>query len=183
MGSYADYDTVQRVSGSGHLRITVDSDQATVVLIPNSGTAGYSYAIAPNATGTTYDLTMKAGWNLVAAAPGTTFPGELWGWTGSSYESATEPVAWQGFWCKVGSAGPVEIQTVLGPRTITLTDGWNLIGNCMASPATLGMPGGMIAWIYDADTGYESRTTLQPGQGAWVKATAGQQVTLTSSGG
>jgi hypothetical protein len=26
-------------------------------------------------------------------------------------------------------------------------------------------------------------TTLQPGQGGWVKATAGQQLTLTAAGG
>ena len=64
-------------------------------------------------------------------------------------------MAWQGFWCKVDSRQTYEIQTVLGPHTIDLADGWNLIGNCMSSGATLTLPSGTLAWVYDADTGYD----------------------------
>jgi uncharacterized repeat protein (TIGR02543 family) len=134
---------------------------------------------------TPYTLTLKVGWNLVAAAPGTaTFPDVLFGWTGSGYQSTTEPVAWQGYWCKVASGQAVEILTLPGPHIIDLADGWNLIGNCMATPATLTLPSAdMVAFVYDPDTGYLSTKTLAPGQGAWVKSTAtGQHVTLTSSG-
>jgi Divergent InlB B-repeat domain/Calcineurin-like phosphoesterase len=132
-----------------------------------------------------FDLTLKAGWNLVAAAPGTLFPTSLWGWNGQSYTSTSEPIAWQGFWCKVGAEQAVDIKTTVGPHPIDLAEGWNLIGNSMATPATLGLPSGLVAWTYDATEGTYASTTsaLQPGQGAWVKATAGQQMTLTSSGG
>jgi hypothetical protein len=134
----------------------------------------------------TFTLTLKVGWNLVAAAPGTSFlPLGLWGWNGSGYTSTNNPVAWQGYWCKASDEQNVEIQTEPGPYTIDLADGWNLIGNCMSSPAALTLPSGVVAWIWNADPGsYQSVTTLQPGQGAWVRSTeTGQQVTLTASGG
>ena len=92
-------------------------------------------------------------------------------------------MSWRGYFCQVDSGQTHEIQTVLGPHTIELVDGWNLIGNSMSSGATLTLPVGAVAWVWDADTGYESKTALQPGQGAWVKGTAGQQVILTASGG
>jgi hypothetical protein len=129
-----------------------------------------------------HSLSLEAGWNLVAGAPGTEFPGVLFSWNGTGYTSVNEPTAWQGFWCQVDQDQSVGIQTLAGPHTIDLSVGWNLIGNCMATAATLQLPSGIAAWVYDPAGGFTSVTTLQPGQGAWVKGTAsGQQVTLTGS--
>ena len=132
-----------------------------------------------------FTLTLKAGWNLVAAAPGTTLPGRaLWL---ERYDLPERHRA-RGVEGILVQGGLPEQNVRYRPSSVpipsTLRDGWNLIGNCMATAATLTLPSGALALVYDPDTGYVSpKTTLQPGQGAWVKATAGQQVTLTASGG
>ncbi len=70
---------------------------------------------------------------------------------------------------------------VTGPHTVNLTTGWNLIGNSMNTVANLTLPGGVPAFVYNPATqGYASTTTLQPGQGAWVKGISGQSVVLTA---
>ena len=70
---------------------------------------------------------------------------------------------------------------VTGPHMVNLTTGWNLIGNSMNTAATLTLPSGASAFFYNPSTqSYASTTTLQPGQGAWVKGTSGQNVTLTA---
>lgn len=120
---------------------------------------------------------LSPGWNLIAAGSGTTFPTTLFGWNGSSYESTTSPVAWQGYWCRVGEEQTVQISTVAGPHTTGLTAGWNLIGNPMSSTASLTLPAGRVAFAYDATARtYVSTTTLAPGQGAWVRGSAGETV-------
>jgi Tol biopolymer transport system component len=123
-------------------------------------------------------LVLIPGWNLVAAAPGTTFPSVLFGWDGTSYTSTGDPAAWQGYWCKPPAFGTIEMQTVDGPHSIDLSAGWNLIGNPMGHAAALTLPAGSIAFIFNGAT-YASTTTLKPGQGAWVKGAAGQTVVLT----
>jgi predicted outer membrane repeat protein len=140
-----------------------------------SGTAEFdrgAYEYRPSTT-----VALVSGWNLVAAATGTTtFPGILFGWNGSSYASAAAPASWHGYWCKVAEEQTVEIQTVDGPHTITLTSGWNLIGNSAGVPVSL--PTGFVAFIYTG-TSYQSATKLGPGQGAWVKATEDGDIVLT----
>ncbi len=126
-------------------------------------------------------VTLQTGWNLVAGGPGTIFPAALFGWNGSAFSSTSSPVAWQGYWCKVGAEELVDMSTVSGPHTADLTTGWNLIGNPMGSTATLGLPSGRMAFDYDAVLHrYVSTTTLVPGQGAWVKGTVGETVTFTA---
>jgi predicted outer membrane repeat protein len=140
-----------------------------------SGTAEFdrgAYEYRPSTT-----VALLSGWNLVAAASGTTtFPGVLFGWNGSSYVSATTPASWQGYWCKVAEGQTVEIQTVDGPHTVTLSSGWNLIGNSAGVPVSLQT--GFVAFVYTS-TGYQSATKLDPGQGAWVKATEVGDIILT----
>ena len=137
--------------------------------------------IRPATGGSTYNLNLQIGWNLIAATPGATFPSQLFAWNGSSYVSGTSATAWQGYWIKATSASSVTITGVTGPHTVNLTTGWNLIGNSMNTVANLTLPGGVPAFIYNPATqGYTSTTTLQPGQGAWVKGTSGQSVILTA---
>lgn len=73
------------------------------------------------------------------------------------------------------SAAGVDLTSILG-------DERNLIGNPMADTATLTLPSGSVAFIWDATAGsYASSGTLAPGQGAWVKGAAGE--TVEFSGG
>ena len=137
-------------------------------------------ACAPEASASS-SVTLSPGWNLVAGGPGTAFPSVLFGWDGASYGSTTTPAAWGGYWCKVTEQQVVSLSTVDGPHTTALTTGWNLIGNPMSSTATLTLPSGGVAFVYDSSTGtYVSTTTLAPGSGAWVKGTAGETVTIFS---
>ncbi len=134
-------------------------------------------------TAQTYALPLQPGWNLVAAAPGTTFPSGLFGWDGSAYQSTASVVAWQGYWCKVSQQSSLIVTGVAGPRTIALTTGWNLIGNSMNSAAALGLPNGVTAFVYDTGAqSYSSVLSLLPGQGAWVNGTSGGSVTLAPAG-
>ena len=139
--------------------------------------------IRPAST-STYTINLAVGWNLVAATPGTTgFPASLFGWTGSAYQSVADPASWSGYWCKATSTGTVTVTPTTGPKTINLTTGWNLIGNSMGTVATLTLPSGRSAFVYDTSSkSYVSTTSLQPGQGAWVKGVnSGETAVLTGS--
>lgn len=127
-------------------------------------------------------LSLRAGWNLVAAAPGTTFPGALFGWSGESYESTANPASWAGYWCKVSEDQPVTIQTIVPAtqHTIVMSAGWNLIGNSAGHAMSLSLAAGRSAFVYDVAVGaYESVLTLLPGQGAWVRGEVGEEAVLT----
>jgi Calcineurin-like phosphoesterase len=180
------YPDAETLPASGHIRVTVSPSgvnlECVKTYLPGQGTNGEiaaSHTVgAPESE--TYTSTLRAGWNLVAGAPGTSFPGVLFGWDGHEYASTATVSSWQGYWCKVDTQQTVEIHTASPPPTIALTDGWNLIGNSMRVPADLTLPAGRVAFAYDAVEGqYASVLTLLPGQGAWVKATAGEEATLT----
>ena len=182
------YPTAQTLPASGYIRVTVSPSSGVSLdylktYLPGQGTNGEiaaSHTISPPPPNDTYPLALEAGWNLVAAAPGSSFPGVLFGWSGGAYQSVSAVSSWQGYWCKLGTQQSVEIRTATAPPTITMTDGWNLIGNSMRVTADLTLPPGRVAFAYDAVEGqYASVLTLQPGQGAWVKATAGEEAILT----
>ena len=148
------------------------------------GAYEYEY-VAPS----TVDVSLAAGWNLVAGGPGTDFGSAIFGWNGSAYFSPPAVEAWQGYWCKATTATTVDMHPVAGPHTITLTTGWNLIGNPMAVAAAVAVydagdvliPGRSL-FVYTPGSGYATTPTLAPGQGAWVKGTAGETVVLTPTG-
>ena len=148
------------------------------------GAYEYEY-VAPS----TVDVSLAAGWNLVAGGPGTDFGSAIFGWNGSAYFSPPAVEAWQGYWCKATTATTVDMHPVAGPHTITLTTGWNLIGNPMAVAAAVAVydagdvliPGRSV-FVYTPGSGYATTPTLAPGQGAWVKGTAGETVVLTPTG-
>ena len=127
-------------------------------------------------------ITLRAGWNLVAGAAGTDFGGDLFGWSGNTYTSTTDPVAWLGYWRKVDVETTVILVTAPGPHTTALAEGWNLIGNPMSTTATLTLPPTRQAFIYDPEDGYSSTSTLAPGQGAWVRGAVDETVVFTPVG-
>jgi uncharacterized repeat protein (TIGR02543 family) len=173
----------------GNTRAGGSTEQAGSTSVTMSWTAAtnaywdiVAAAIKPATGASTYDLNLAVGWNLIAATPGVTFPSQLFAWTGSTYQSATSATAWQGYWIKATSVSSLTVTGATGPHTVNLTTGWNLIGNSMNTSATLTLPAGVSAFVYNPATqGYSSVLTLQPGQGAWVKGTSGQNVVLTGS--
>jgi len=56
-----------------------------------------------------------------------------------------------------------------------------MIGNPF--PTAARVSGASIVYIYDPDRGYQERTTLQAGQGAWAFSTSGATITLSSTSG
>jgi hypothetical protein len=138
------------------------------------------FLLSSSALASSSSLTLRPGWNLVAAGPGTTFPSTLFGWNGTSYVSTTTPAAWRGYWCKVSGQESVSLATVYGPYSTSLATGWNLVGNPMSYPAALTLPAGRVAFSYEASAQtYVSTLDLTPGQGAWVRGEEGEWVTLS----
>ena len=66
-GTYSEYSTIEMLPSTGHLKVTVGTDQATVDYISSSSTSGtvnYSYDILPsNTTPSQYTITASAGAN------------------------------------------------------------------------------------------------------------------------
>jgi hypothetical protein len=159
--------------------IRIDTDlpgQSTVF-----GTGSQPLPVWPP-VGDTYSLLLHSGWNLVASAPGTVFPGVLFGWNGGAYESVTSCASWHGYWCKMAEEQATMIQTTVPttPYSMGVVDGWNLIGNSTRYSAGLTLETGRVAFIYNAAAGqYESVLTLLPGQGAWVRGGVGEEASLT----
>jgi uncharacterized protein YkwD len=197
-------DLTTAVSGSGAITRTPNKSSyylgelVSVEAVPDSGWGFVGWSGDLSGAGSVRELVMDAGksataafsdtvvelqigWNLVAAAPGTVFGDVLFGWNGSTYASVTDPTAWQGYWLRASSTRTVYIATAPGPQTVSLATGWNLVGNPMDSAAALTLPSGRMAFIYDAVTKtYVSISTLEPGQGAWIKGAAGELVVFTA---
>jgi hypothetical protein len=126
----------------------------------------------------TLPLTLLAGWNLVAGGPASDFLGAtLFGFDGTAYFStaSSNMVAGQGYWVRQENGTTVSITTVTPPLAVLLDPGWNLIGN--AGSTVVSLPAGMTAFIFDG-TRYLSTSTLQPGQGAWVRASVAEEIIL-----
>jgi hypothetical protein len=69
-GDHGTYTTIKMLPSTGHLLITVSSEEATVEYIRSNGGDSYTYTIAPNETGPTHSLTMA----VDPAGSGTTTP-------------------------------------------------------------------------------------------------------------
>ena len=122
--------------------------------------------------------TVGQGWNLVAGNAGSDTGGvTLFAYDGSYYSmpaALMEPG--YGYWGRFTTTGSVDLACSGMPVAVHLEGGWNLIGNSGHRAAAL--PEGLLAFAY-ANGGYVSTGILEPGQGAWVKAAAAADITLT----
>ena len=136
------------------------------------------FDLPPLSVGVSLDL----GWNLVAGGPGSD-TGELllFGYDGSSYESGSAEVieVGGGYWVRAPSGGGAAMAVVAAPIAVSLTPGWNLIGN--SSCDDVSVPEGYVAFAFDGHE-YCSTTTLAPGEGAWIKGDASATVSLEPAG-
>jgi hypothetical protein len=125
--------------------------------------------------------TLPAGWNLVAGAAGSNTSGAtVFGFSGGSYQSSTAAnmQAGKGYWVRFAAPTSVTLTTVPAPFTVPLSAGWNLIGNATSGAAVL--PQGKTAFVFEGAR-YLSRTTLESGQGAWVRAIGNETLVLSPS--
>lgn len=119
----------------------------------------------------------RAGWNLVAGGPDSDTGGRvIFGFDSSGFYSAqaSSMVAGRGYWVNTPDSTVLDLDIQPPPVPVSLVPGWNLIGNSSGVPVKL--PAGLVAFVFDG--GFVSTTTLQPGEGAWIKAATEQFLEL-----
>jgi len=131
------------------------------------------------------------GWNLVSLPVGvedasvmTLYPNSIEGTLfGYPYGDPLPALLnGDGYWLRFSAAGT---NTLTGECTddavVSLTEGWNLIGSVSGS-AGLADPNGVVieGTLYDYPYG-EPATSVEPGKGYWVRASAAGDVTVSTS--
>jgi murein tripeptide amidase MpaA len=135
--------------------------------------------------------TLSAGWNLVsipaqaanmsaaalfplATAPVYTYSG--------TYSGATTLQTGTGYWVKYPTSAVIQFCGTAGADTISLSQGWNLVGfsggpvaatSFATSPANI-----IISPFYTFKSAYVPAAMLQPGVGYWVRASQPGKITL-----
>jgi murein DD-endopeptidase MepM/ murein hydrolase activator NlpD len=121
---------------------------------------------------------VEPGWQLIAGSAGSDCLGaSLFSFDGGSCRSvqAAGLVAGKGYWGYFPQAGTLQLRTAAPPLIVPLTLGWNLIGN--ATPGLVTLPQGKSAFVFEQGR-YVSRTSLAPGEGAWLGASAAEDLVL-----
>jgi hypothetical protein len=155
-----------------YLAAPADPVVLTGVVADHSVTVGFQPVVL--------NVSLGAGWNLVAGGPGSGPAGlQLFYFTTSGYDfSAPENmVAGRGYWVRFTAPGSMQLKTTTLPLSIHLEKGWNLIGN--SSGLTVPVPAGLMAFIWSG--GYSIATTLAPGQAAWIYVSIPEDIILTVS--
>jgi PKD repeat protein len=172
-------------SSPGSYTVTLTVTDSTGASAQNRSTITVSAGTPPPAPGVS--VTYQAGWNIVAAPTGTTITGAslpLYTFqTGDTvYRTASTTQSGLGYWAFFNSVTTANIPFT-GPQTITKAlqpSAFVMIGNSSSSQATV--TGADVVYAYNANSGYQLTTTLQPGQGAWALSYSGGNVTVTSPG-
>ncbi|KAF5435825.1 hypothetical protein C5S35_10055 [Candidatus Methanophagaceae archaeon] len=163
-------------------------------------------------TGDSFDLELGAGWNLIsiplvidntsinAVFPDANNGDELYAYDGGEWQIATynSEAGWygdfetvepdKGYWYSATTAGTVTIEgTKAGTRTVSIAEGWNLIGYTRLNPADLNdllvnvtnddelyaYGGGewqITTYNSEAQGWYGDMSTMEPGKGYWYSA-------------
>ena len=197
-GTYADYSTIERLASPGHLRIQITPSLATVDYISSSntsGTATYSYTIAPNGPVTTYTLTTAvnpgAGGSINPAAGTNTYnEGTVVNVTATA-NTGYALSSWSGTGACSGTTNPCAV-TMDGNKTITanfsavttytLTTAVSPSGGGTINPAagtSTYNSGTVVNVTATANTGYE--LSSWSGTGACAGTTNPCAVTMNSN--
>jgi ELWxxDGT repeat protein len=139
----------------------------------------------------------KSGWNLVSlpvnAADGARsvlFPTSItsaFAWESGVYAAHDTLEPMPGYFLKFPSDTSVElIGTELTQDSVNVNAGWNLMGS-ISSPVDVGdvlLSAGLTlqSGFYGYNGGYFAASTIEPGQGYWVKANQAGTITLAASG-
>ncbi|HUN65050.1 MAG TPA: carboxypeptidase regulatory-like domain-containing protein [Bacteroidota bacterium] len=142
-------------------------------------------------------MSLQPRWNLVSvpvavpdAHTGILFPtanSSAFAFTGSGYTVADVLDYTSGYWVRFPAAVsytlPGDVRT---SQTIPVSTGWNLIGSISSPVPTASIvssPAGILGNdIFGYVNGYSLASTIQPGQGYWVKVSGSGTLTLSSTG-
>jgi hypothetical protein len=91
-----------------------------------------------------------------------------------------------GYWLKFSSSGLYKLNgDAIDNLTISVTDGWNLIGSItdpVPTSSISSIPGGIItSQFFEYTTAYQSADTIKPGVGYWVKVNQAGQLVLSGA--
>lgn len=142
----------------------------------------------------THQYPIQAGWNLVSVPLAVNDPrtttlfstatSQAFSFETSGYLPADSLNNGAGYWLKFSTTKNIGVTGMpLLQDTITVRQGWNLIGSINASVpvgSIIELPSGLVqSSYYGYNSGYTSVSSLEPGNAYWVKAaTAGQLVLL-----
>lgn len=195
------------VAGAGGGRSTVgDRNLLSSVGLPvgvsDSGTTGLASGFVPGAgvisgSNTVYSATTEMGWNMVSVpllvsnySKTSLYPTattEAFTFSSSAYVIRDTLENGAGYWVKFGGSDTIGFPgTALTADTITVEQGWNMVGSVgysmLASTATPIAPITILTAFhrFSNSTGYEASDTLQPGKAYWVKVSDAGQIVLRS---
>ncbi len=146
---------------------------AKIIVVDNNGIETTEIPDNGNILATEYSLI--PGWNLIAitganadlAELKAATAGNLWGWNGSAYETATSPSACQGIWVYSEIAQQVTVSADKTQAEIVLESGWNLVG-----PTTTIRVPEVAHTVYSWNEVYEQvlkeSGSLMEGVGYWI---------------
>jgi len=176
--------------GSYDASIYIDTNAESIVTIP------VSLTVDPFANQVTITVPNAANWNMIGlpiivedANYLSLFPdaieNTLYSFDGS-YNQEEELLEGLGYWLRFTTAGSSDITGLPNDEvSILLQEGWNMISG-ISTPVSItdiDDPGGIIVLntFYFYENGYSNASTLEPGQGYWVRALATGNITITNS--
>lgn len=112
---------------------------------------------------------------------------DAFAFNGSGYSLTSTLNYGQGYWINYPSASSLIMNgTSRNSETITLTEGWNLVGSTSASvPAgsvTTSPSNILTSYFFSYGGGYTVSPKIDPGKGYWVKSSSGGTLTIASTG-
>jgi ELWxxDGT repeat protein len=137
-----------------------------------------------------------SGWNLVAVShlaanmdKASIFPSAIssaYGYDGAYHEKSTLD-AGTGYWVKFPSeCDNAQDGDPITEQTISVTNGWNLIGSITAPVATAdiaaNIPGVALSRFFGYNSRYQTVDTLLPGLGYWVRVNQACQLSISAAG-
>ena len=142
------------------------------------------------------DVTYAEGWNLISTPvqwepdPLLVFnsaePGTLFGFN-QAYTDETNLIGGRGYWLLLNESETVTFtEDPFASLTITLNEGWNLIGSLadevsvseIEDVENIVVPGSVYG--FNAESGYVAVSTIEPGKAYWLRTTAFGNITLQS---
>ncbi|MCE1190021.1 MAG: Omp28-related outer membrane protein [Ignavibacteria bacterium] len=156
----------------------------------------FSYSLSEVlGTQITRNVTTKQGWNMISVpvtpatpAIATLFPGatsQFYAFNGA-YTVVQNGVAGQGFWARFDAVNTYPVLgTPIATSSLPVASGWNLIGpydKAVTVSAVTSTPAGIVNSVfYGYDNGYNTATTLTPGQAYWVRTTQSGQLNFNTT--
>lgn len=142
----------------------------------------------------TKNIQLSEGWNIVSVplnvsnfTVSTLFPAATspaYGFN-NGYISTATLTNGKSYWIRYPQAATVSFSGTAPATTISIAQGWNLIGvnqNDVSTSAITSLPAGIInSLYYGYNNGYTSATTLNPGKGYWVRSTSAGTITIPAS--